>query len=580
MIAIASARAIAPTWDALSPCCGPPGNACTPERGAATHTGLREQSRSPVASGLPTLVPPSTHPRPVRTATAAVRRPQSVVKEQGVVYTPEEISELMLDLAGLTGDVAGLRRTVDLSCGDGAFLVPLARRIARACAGRGEDVGQIRETLARSVHGFDISPDAVRDCIARLDQAVGAFGVKGVSWRVRQADTSSPAVLDVIREAYDVVVGNPPYVRIQNLGPERRAALRKQFKVCANGATDLYIAFYEIALSVLKPGGTISYITPSSFLKSAAGRVLRETLRTQTRLEVLIDFKQHQVFEDATTYVAIFCARKESPVPGSKFSYREMASGAVREVALTRQDELGDGPWNLVAYADRNVLARMSNGRVLLGDIAKIHCGIATLADRYYIHRTSDRDADTSEITAPDGARYRVERALLRPIVKASTLKAPLSQDLWLLFPYEARGGKNVIISEERLRDEFPLAYNYLRAIRPVLDRRDKGRPNPVAWYAFGRSQGLDNSFGRKILTSPMNAKPNFLVWNDSAYTYYGGYGIHYNGNLDRLAGLLNSPEMETFIRLTSKDFRQGYKSYAKGFIKNFPLDPRLLEGG
>ena len=109
-------------------------------------------------------------------------------------------------------------------------------------------------------------------------------------------------------------------------------------------------------------------------------------------------------------------------------------------------------------------------------------------------------------------------------------------------------------------------------AIKKNLDSRDKGKPNPITWYAYGRSQGLDTSFGKKILTSSINLKPNFIVWEKEEYTFYAGYCIKFDGDLKLLAKYLNSPDMEFYINHTSRNYRNNYKSFAKSFIERFGI--------
>ena len=99
-----------------------------------------------------------------------------------------------------------------------------------------------------------------------------------------------------------------------------------------------------------------------------------------------------------------------------------------------------------------------------------------------------------------------------------------------------------------------------------------KARKTPVGWYAFGRSQGLDTSFGKKILTSPMNRNPHFVVWERPEYTFYSGYCIKFYGDLNRLARCLNSDDMAFYINTVSRDYQHNYKSFAKSFLLNFPV--------
>jgi hypothetical protein len=142
------------------------------------------------------------------------------------------------------------------------------------------------------------------------------------------------------------------------------------------------------------------------------------------------------------------------------------------------------------------------------------------------------------------------------------------------LFPYKNINGKHQIISENELKALFPLAYSYLSSVKPELDKRDNGKPNPVAWYAFGRSQGLDTSFGEKIIFSPMNYRPNFIFYENPETTFYSGYCIKkINGySIERLLLQLNSDRMDKFVSMSARDFRGGWKAYNKKIIENFEV--------
>ena len=162
-----------------------------------------------------------------------------------------------------------------------------------------------------------------------------------------------------------------------------------------------------------------------------------------------------------------------------------------------------------------------------------------------------------------------MEREILKPIVKASVLKSGKeNQRRYIIFPYYGK----TLISESEMEAIYPMAYKYLLSVKHELDKRDKGKPNPVGWYAFGRQQGLETSFGVKLLTSPMNIKPNFILWNKANYTFYSGYCVKSNKDLKQLQRRLNSEEMEFYINGVSRDYQNGYKSFAKSFIAGFPV--------
>ncbi|RLC51491.1 MAG: N-6 DNA methylase, partial [Candidatus Cloacimonadota bacterium] len=126
---------------------------------------------------------------------------------------------------------------------------------------------------------------------------------------------------------------------------------------------------------------------------------------------------------------------------------------------------------------------------------------------------------------------------------------------------------------EKELKDNYPFAYEYLLKVKPLLDKRDNGKPNPVAWYAFGRTQGLDTTFGKKILFSPMNKQPNFILSENKETTFYSGYCIKYDGDYEYLLKQLNSKRMKDYIQTTARDFRGGWKAYNKKIVQEFIIE-------
>ena len=226
----------------------------------------------------------------------------------------------------------------------------------------------------------------------------------------------------------------------------------------------------------------------------------------------------------------------------------------------------------------RFVVGKMRKGGTPLSAVARIHVGLTTLADSCYIFRAPEFDGEVALLRHPEtGKATPVERGLLRPIVKASVLKsADEEQNRFILFPYEKRDGRHRLIGEDELAARFPLARKYFLSVKPALDARDKGRPTAGAWHAFGRTQGLDTSFGEKILTSPMNLRPNFIVWERPDHTFYSGYCVKFGGDLRGLAARLNSDEMAFYINLVSRCYRQNWRSFAKAFLKDFPVPPPM----
>jgi adenine-specific DNA-methyltransferase len=496
-------------------------------------------------------------------------------KLNGVVYTPEWIVRLILDHVGYARDVWE-KRIVDPACGDGAFLAEVVARLIRDARGSCVRDARIKKALAENVVGFDIDRDAVRQCAKILDGVAAKFGIAGVAWNLRVGDSLEASFLKKHLSAFDFVVGNPPYIRIQNLGKERRENLQKNWSLCGAGSTDIYIAFFEAGFSLLNTDGELGYITPNTYLKTKAGEALRSFIKSKAVLRTLIDFGSHQLFDGATTYSLITILEKR----GDRESFSLFAGDreTVKYIDDIPLKSLASGTWTLASNVILERINSIERRGIPLRNIADIHVGITTLADNFYIFKNPILRGDLAEITLRNGKTFSIEKNILKPIIKASVLKNPNEvQNRFVIFPYVSQSGRQSIIPETVLRKKYPLAYRYFTTIRPDLDRRDKGRPNSVAWYAFGRSQGLDTSFGEKILTSPINLTPNFLVWRKKEYTFYAGYCVKFKGDLDVLADYLNSDDMAFYINHVSRAYQNDYKSFAKSFIERFGVESKVL---
>ena len=134
------------------------------------------------------------------------------------------------------------------------------------------------------------------------------------------------------------------------------------------------------------------------------------------------------------------------------------------------------------------------------------------------------------------------------------------------------------LIKEDFLSTKYPKTYEYLKMYRHELDSRDKGRGTNYAWYAYGRTQGL-NKYGEKLLFPTFANKPKFMLSENKEALFCNGYAIFENEkyDLEILSKILNSKLMEYYVSNTSYSIEGGYYCYQKKYIERFSL-PRLTE--
>lgn len=479
----------------------------------------------------------------------------------GQVYTPLHIVEKILRHCGFYEADLTDKSILDPACGDGRFLVPVAEYIIRNSA-----PDQLIERL-QQLHGWDIDQNALDKCLENLDALVKPLNIE-VKWQLRKCDALKQ---HRSKQKFDFIVGNPPYIRIQHLPEQQRKYVQRQYSFCNIGSTDAYIAFFQLASKLLAQNGICGFITPNSYLISESGGPLRSFFRESQNLLYITNYGAIAVFGAASTYAAITVFSKKT---SNAFRFEQCLNNnfeyACRDIDYA--EITPNRPWQL------SVQSQQAESGVRLGDICRISVGLTTLADGCYLFSIISEKNGLVYVKNKNGFFTHLEKDLLKPIIKGSKLKTPDDPVTeYILFPYQKDAAeKQRIIPEDTLKAQYPQTYSYLLKVKPELDRRDNGKPNAVAWYAFGRAQGLDNAFGKKIIFSPMNREPNFILYENPEVTVYSGYFIKYDGDYQSLLKVLNSQRMADFVAIAGRDFQGGYKGYNKKVIENFiiPIAP------
>jgi adenine-specific DNA-methyltransferase len=218
-------------------------------------------------------------------------------KQNGVVFTPDWVAEFMVDEIFKRVKLTGDEKILDAGCGEGMFSIKVVKKFA-ALTGK-----NIEKVIEDNLYFIDISKDYIKkteDNLRKLtENKINKFN----------------SIIDDFcfydfKDKFDFIIGNPPYIRIQNLN-DKREKLQKKYKTATNGSIDIYFCFFEKALKLLNENGKISFITPNSHFHSSAGLNLRLLLLPY--INKIINFDHYQVFKDATAYTAIsFIENKKS----------------------------------------------------------------------------------------------------------------------------------------------------------------------------------------------------------------------------------------------------------------------------
>lgn len=506
--------------------------------------------------------------------------PKAERTKNGAVYTPKYIRDYIVERVVATGN-RELQRclVIDIACGCGAFLYTLANYLYINCG------LSYREAL-QHLYGVDVSALSVNRCKILLSLAALQNGeiLNDDDFKIFQGNSLSFdfVSMDGVAEngGFDIVVGNPPYVRAKHIDNESKALL-PNWKVAKTGNADLYLPFFEIAYGILREDGVIGYITLNSFFKSVNARQLRSYFRENNATLEIVDFGNQLVFGKTLAYTCISLIHKQGN-GGINYTKGILNShGFVERPMLftyISYESLDDHKgWHLNNADVLLNIRKIEGAGKSLGEMFQIKNGIATLANDVYIFRPIRSDESYYYLEL-NGMEFPIEKGICRDIIKPNILHSEEEiPDIIekVIFPYDK---DNRVIAEAVFMSKYPKAYKYLTLNKIKLSKRDKGEKTYEAWYAFGRSQAT-NDRGLKLLFPYMTDHPHFVYTDNENMLIYCGYAI-FGDNQDDLLVLkriLESSVFDYYMQHTAKPYATGYYSYAKNYVKGFGI-PKLNE--
>lgn len=212
-------------------------------------------------------------------------------------------------------------KIVDPACGSGAFLTACFRyllsehkwtqkELAKAGAGLFENHDIDKQIIENNLFGVDINGASVG--IAKLSlwlqTAKRDRPLSDLMGNIKYANSLTVDWNELFDFKFDVVIGNPPYVRQESI-KELKPELKERYTVFT-GTADLFVYFYELAQNILKDNGINGFICSNKFFRAKYGQNLREMILRKTAIRSIVDFNSVKVFEDATVDSAITILEK------------------------------------------------------------------------------------------------------------------------------------------------------------------------------------------------------------------------------------------------------------------------------
>jgi hypothetical protein len=392
---------------------------------------------------------------------------------------------------------------------------------------------------------------------------------------------------------FDLVVGNPPWVRIHQIAESSKERLRREFEVYRNAAwesgaaaagagrgfaaqVDMAALFVERACGLLGPGATMALLLPSKLWRSLAGGGVRRLLLERTDLVALDDLSEsHSSFEAAVYPSLLVCRRKVQTAGDTPISFAASVrlrdrvlrwrSGA-RALAL---DDTPGSPWLLLPGPVREAFDRVRNAGIPFAQscFGRPLLGVKTGCNDAFVVRLEEIDGDVAQISSA-GRTAQIEREMLRPLVRGETLA-----------PWSVVGPREYLIwphcdHNQPLRSLPPLARRWLFSFRDKLHGRTDlhGR---MPWWTLFRTEGAAVASPR-VIWADFGVTPraiaiepgNPIVALNSCYVASCGTMM----DAHALATLLNGPLASAWLNTIAEPARGGYRRYLGWTMSLLPV--------
>lgn len=506
-------------------------------------------------------------------------------KLNGAFFTPDYIIDFMIKEI----NPKEYHKNIDLSCGCGAFLIGLVDYYRKYYK------KSFKSIIKNNIYGSDIlkyNIDRTKLILTVYALQIGEILIEE-DFNLYHQDS----LRFEWKDKYDNIIGNPPYVKFQDLSDNNRDFLSKNWLTIEGGTFNLYFAFFELGYELLKSTGKLIYITPNNYFTSLSGESLRKYFHKNKCIKRIIDFNHKKVFA-VQTYTAITFINKKK---NDRIKYDRILDNQKPDDFLKRVNgsyvnllDLNVKKWRLLKNEEKENINIIENIGIPIGKLFDICVGVATLKDEVYYVDSSESDSNYFIKTTANG-RFKIEKEILKSVYKISDFKKQEDLNLnsrKIICPYYLKNGNAFIIEESNFKKKYPKCYDYLLSEKNNLIERDKGKTKYYPFYAWGRTQGL-TKFGVKIITPTFSQHPRFLLIKERESYYTNGYGIFFKDeienkenklfaedkysvskieNIDITMKILNSFIMDYYISKTSVSIDGGYPCFQKNFIENFTI--------
>ena len=494
-------------------------------------------------------------------------------KTEGAVYTPDYIIDYIIDYSISEYRQDCIPIICDPACGSGGFLVRGIEQLKKSY-----NISD-REAL-NYIKGIDLNSQSVSCAKVILELYLLSKGETPPSFDnniICMDSLLTPKELLFnklkISNGIDIIVTNPPYVKLQNISHEYRKNLIAEYPLYTNGSFSLAMLFLIRGYDLLSNSGILGYITQNNLFTSLASKNIRQYFQEKKCIHTIIDFQHTKIFANASAYTCLlFLTREQNKTFRFKWAKKPKENLYDNCFSKINYNSLNSKKWRLAPKNHLDNINKIESIGNKLGGIADIKVGFATLKDSVFLLRNDSKIA------------HEIEDDILKPAIKIAELndQGDIEHSVRkIIFPYKKMNGAFIPIDEDLFRAKYPIAYDYLSSHKNVLLKRDKGKGSYKFFYEWGRTQGMESP-SHKLLTKTFSNKPNFML-DKTSCLFCNGYSVKPKSfkdtlfseqelNIYVLQKILNSLIMDYYSKLTSFQLDGNYQCFQKNFIEHFNI--------
>ena len=380
-----------------------------------------------------------------------------------------------------------------------------------------------------------------------------------------------PAWMFGVNDGFDIVIGNPPYIQLQNNGGE----LAKLYESCGYKTYaktgDIYCLFYERGYQLLKPNGHLCYITSNKWMRAGYGEKTREFFAKNTNPQLLIDFAGVKIFESATvdTNILLFAKAANNHKTLCAVTNKQNKDSVKNLSVFVQQqgvecDFTGSDSWVILSPIEQSIKRKIEAVGTPLKDWdIQINYGIKTGFNDAFIISTEKRNEILANCQTED--EYTRTAELIRPILRGRDIKRYGYDwaDLWIINTHNGIKGKLPRVNV----NEYPAIKTHLDQYWDKISKRaDKG-DTP---YNLRNCAYMEDFSKPKIVWGNLNLTASYAMIQDNSFINAPSPMIVPASKF--LLAVLNSKLADYYVRQLGVTRNGGYFEYKPMFVEKLPV--------